>query len=104
MSLGGALPNILCSHARFNADVMDEIMERQTAFITILRDPSTLFESTFRNLDFAHVLEMEQHPDAYSVFLEDPKEHVRRAVQMKRFKVRSYWPSAAKGHVTYPPI
>ena len=87
MTMGGLLPNILCNHARFNADVMDAIMDRQTAFVTIVRNPSTLFESTFRNLDFAAVLGMEGLADPFSSFLDSPGVHIRRAVREKRFRV-----------------
>lgn len=87
MLLDGTLPNILCNHARFNSDVMDEIMQPRTAFITILRNPVTQFEATFRNLDFAGVLEMEDDPQPYLTFLENPRKYIGRAIQHKRFKV-----------------
>ena len=87
MLLDGTLPNILCNHARFNSDVMDEIMQPRTAFITILRDPVSHFEATFRNLDFAEVLEMEDFPQPYLTFLENPRKYIGRAIQHKRFKV-----------------
>ena len=87
MLLDGTLPNILCNHARFNGDVMDEIMQPQTAFITILRDPVSHFEVTFRNLDFTEILEMEDLPHPYLTFLENPRKYIGRAIQRKRFKV-----------------
>lgn len=88
MLLDGALPNILCNHARFNGDVMDEIMQPQTAFITILRDPVSHFEVTFRNLGFKELLELENFPHPYLSFLENPRKYIGRAIQRKRFKVR----------------
>ena len=93
MLLDGALPNILCNHARFNSDVMDEIMQPHTAFITILRNPVTQFKATFRNLDFAGVLEMEDVPQPYLTFLENPRKYIGRAIQHKRFKVSRRTPS-----------
>ena len=90
MLLDGALPNILCNHARFNGDVMDEIMPPRTAFLTIVRDPMSHFEVTFRNLEFAEVLEMEGVPHPHLVFLENPGKYITRAIQHKRFKVRSW--------------
>ena len=90
MLLDGALPNILCNHARFNGDVMDEIMPPRTAFLTIVRDPMSHFDLTFRNLEFAEVLEMEGVPHPHLVFLENPGKYITRAIQHKRFKVRSW--------------
>ena len=87
MLLDGTLPNILCNHARFNGEVMDEIMQPQTAFITILRDPVSHFEVTFQNLNFAEILEMEDLPQPYLTFLENPGKYIGRAIQRKRFKV-----------------
>lgn len=86
MLLDGLLPNILCNHARFNGDVMDEIMQPHTAFITILRDPVRHFEATFQNLDFARILEMENLPHPYLKFLENPRKYISRAIQHGRFK------------------
>ena len=88
MLMDGALPNILCNHARFNGEIMDEITQPRTAFITILRNPVTHFEVTFRNLDFAGVLEMEDLPYPYLTFLENPRKYIGRAIQHRRFKVR----------------
>lgn len=87
MLLDGSLPNILCNHARFNGEVMDEIMQPQTAFITILRDPISHFEVTFHNLNFAEILEMEDLPHPYLTFLENPGKYIGRAIHRKRFKV-----------------
>ena len=87
MLLDGTLPNILCNHARFNGEVMDEIMQPQTAFITILRDPTSHFEVTFQNLNFAEILEIEEHPHPYLTFLENPGKYIGRTIQRKRFKV-----------------
>ena len=66
---------------------MDEIMQPQTAFITILRDPVSHFEVTFQNLNFAEILEMEDLPQPYLTFLENPGKYIGRAIQRKRFKV-----------------
>ena len=87
MLLDGILPNILCNHARYNGEVMDEIMQPQTAFITILRDPMSHFEVTFQNLNFAEILEMEDLPHPYLTFLENPGKYIGRTIQHKRFRV-----------------
>lgn len=66
---------------------MDEIMQPRTAFITILRDPVPHFEALFQNLDFAGILEMDNIPQPYLTFLENPRKYISRAIQHRRFKV-----------------
>lgn len=39
--------NIICNHLRFNAPEMDKLLPMDTSYITILRDPAELFESSF---------------------------------------------------------
>ncbi|XP_047446736.1 galactosylceramide sulfotransferase [Mugil cephalus] len=39
--------NIICNHLRFNAPEIDKLLPMDTAYITILRDPAELFESSF---------------------------------------------------------
>lgn len=40
-------PNILCNHLRYEEDGVRETMPEDTAFISIIRDPVSLFKSTF---------------------------------------------------------
>jgi len=40
-------PNILCNHLRYDKDGVRETMPDDTAFISIIRDPVSLFKSTF---------------------------------------------------------
>lgn len=86
MLLDGVLPNILVNHARYNGDVMDEIIQPHAAFVTILRDPVSHFEATFRNLDFAGILEMENISQPYWTFLENPRRYIAKAIQHRRFQ------------------
>ena len=37
--------NILCLHTRFNMEEMDKVMGRDAAYVTMLRDPVSVFES-----------------------------------------------------------
>ena len=37
--------NIMCLHARFNMEEMDKAMGRDAAYVTMLRDPVSVFES-----------------------------------------------------------
>ncbi|XP_061762449.1 galactosylceramide sulfotransferase [Nerophis ophidion] len=39
--------NIICNHMRFNADEVAKLLPVDTSYITILRDPAELFESSF---------------------------------------------------------
>ncbi|KAJ8005937.1 hypothetical protein DPEC_G00123070 [Dallia pectoralis] len=39
--------NIICNHMRFNAPELAKVLPADTAYITILRDPAELFESSF---------------------------------------------------------
>ncbi|XP_037535887.1 galactosylceramide sulfotransferase [Nematolebias whitei] len=39
--------NIICNHMRFNASEVEKVLPTDTSYITILRDPAELFESSF---------------------------------------------------------
>ena len=54
--LNGTVPNILCNHARFNHDVMSDIMPSDSFYVTILRHPVAQFESAFSYLKLADIL------------------------------------------------
>jgi len=43
--------SILCHHMRFNYEEVKMVMPTQTVFVTIIRDPASLFESFF---DYFH--------------------------------------------------
>ena len=70
--LKGKKPNILCNHARWNKQTMKELMEQDTVFITILRNPVSQFESTFSYMEFAHLLGIKGTTDPLATFFEDP--------------------------------
>ncbi|XP_078000174.1 galactosylceramide sulfotransferase-like [Glandiceps talaboti] len=65
--------NIFCHHARFNNEVITEIMPPNTIYVTILRDPVTVFESAFtyfligRRCGYT-----DKDPEALEKFLQDP--------------------------------
>lgn len=40
-------PNIITNHMRFNKAELQRLMPKNTIYITIMRDPSTMFESSF---------------------------------------------------------
>ena len=88
--LNGSLPNIISNHARYNNDVMDNILNPGSVYVTILRDPVTQLESTFNNLEFGKLLEVRNTTDQIYTFLQDPKFYIQGVIKRKRFKV-SKW-------------
>ena len=85
--LNGSLPNIISNHARYNNDVMDNILNPGSVYVTILRDPVTQLESTFNNLEFGELLEVRNTTDQIYTFLLDPKFYIQGVIKRKRFKV-----------------
>lgn len=83
----GILPNILNNHARYNPDIMDQIMPSGTAYVTMLRHPLSNFDATFRKEDFAGLLDMYEYSDPIGAFLENPKYHIQRIIKRNTFKV-----------------
>ncbi|XP_023268454.1 galactosylceramide sulfotransferase-like isoform X1 [Seriola lalandi dorsalis] len=66
--------NVICNHMRFDASEVAKVMPRDTFYITILRDPAELFESSFHY--FRHVVPLTWRipgEDKMSEFLRDPK-------------------------------
>ena len=51
---------------------MKELMEKDTVFITILRNPVSQFESTFSYVEFAQLLGIKATKDPLVTFREDP--------------------------------
>jgi len=85
--LNGSLPNIVANHARYNNDIMDNILYPGSVYITILRDPVTQLETTFNNLNFGSLLEIWNTTNPLETFLKNPKIHIQRVIKRKRFKV-----------------
>lgn len=85
--LNGSLPNIISNHARYNNDVMDNILNPGSVYITILRDPVTQLETTFNNLGFGGLLQVINTTDQLLTFLENPKLYIQGVIRRKRFKV-----------------
>lgn len=86
--LNGSLPNIVANHARYNNDVMDNILHPGSIYVTILRDPVTQLETTFNNLGFGELLEIWNTTEKLQTFLDNPKFYIQRVIRAKRFKVR----------------
>ncbi|XP_062244683.1 galactosylceramide sulfotransferase-like [Platichthys flesus] len=65
--------NIMCNHMRFNALEVAKVLPRDTTYITILRDPAQLFESSFHY--FGHIVPLTWRipgEDKMAEFLRDP--------------------------------
>jgi len=95
--LNGSLPNIVANHARYNNDIMDNILYPGSVYITILRDPVTQLETTFNNLNFGSLLEIWNTTNPLETFLKNPKIHIQRVIKRKRFKVSSHAKCCCQG-------
>ncbi|CAB1440911.1 unnamed protein product [Pleuronectes platessa] len=65
--------NIMCNHMRFNAPEVAKVLPKDTTYITILRDPAQLFESSFHY--FGHIVPLTWRipgEDKMAEFLRDP--------------------------------
>lgn len=60
--------NILCHHLRFDADAVREVMPQSTIFISILRDPVSLFRSMYDYYNMSDKL-----GKSLEDFFQDPK-------------------------------
>ncbi|XP_066910241.1 galactose-3-O-sulfotransferase 2-like [Clytia hemisphaerica] len=84
--LNGSLPNIVANHARYNNDIMDNILYPGSVYITILRDPASQLETTFNNLNFGSLLEIWNTTSPLKAFIDNPKFYIQRVIKRKRFK------------------
>ena len=55
---------------------MDLVMDEDTDYVTILRNPVTQFESSFFYFEFDRVLRLNHHPDPIRLFMEYPDEYL----------------------------
>ncbi|XP_054630899.1 galactosylceramide sulfotransferase isoform X2 [Dunckerocampus dactyliophorus] len=68
--------NIICNHMRFNADEVAKLLPLDTSYITILRDPVELFESSFHY--FSRLVPFTWRipgDDKLAEFLHDPRHY-----------------------------
>ncbi|XP_055774907.1 galactosylceramide sulfotransferase-like [Salvelinus fontinalis] len=68
--------NIICNHMRFNAPEVAKVLPTDTSYITILRDPAELFESSFHY--FGRLVPMTWKipgEDKVGEFLRDPRHY-----------------------------
>lgn len=67
--------NIFAHHSRYNPDEVRQVMKPNAAFVTILRDPATLFESLYYYYKFekkfnVSFMEFKKDPNQYSHLLD----------------------------------
>ncbi|XP_071503657.1 galactosylceramide sulfotransferase-like [Diadema antillarum] len=66
--------NILCHHTRFSREGFESILPSDAAFVTIIRDPATMFESTFTYLNYPARYGIPE-PNALATFLANPSRY-----------------------------
>ncbi|XP_047139333.1 galactosylceramide sulfotransferase isoform X1 [Hydra vulgaris] len=74
--LDGTPANILSNHARYNRDQMKLIMEDNSKYISIIRDPVSQFESSFYYFEFDKILGLSKIPNPIEEFLKYPDEYL----------------------------
>uniref|UniRef100_A0A3B3ZDU2 Uncharacterized protein n=1 Tax=Periophthalmus magnuspinnatus TaxID=409849 RepID=A0A3B3ZDU2_9GOBI len=65
--------NIMSNHMRFNSAEVTQVLPQDTVYVTVLRDPAELFESSFHY--FSHLIPLTwwiQGEDKMTEFLRDP--------------------------------
>lgn len=82
-------PNMLCSHARYNREVLERVMPNDTVYVTILREPVEHFESTFSYMAFGDMLGISNETDPLEAFFENPKDVLVNYVLNKDLRVNS---------------
>lgn len=82
-------PNMLCSHARYNRQVLDQVMPNDTIYVTILRDPVTQFESTFSYMTFGEILGISNETDPLEAFFENPKDVLVNYILTQDLRINS---------------
>ncbi|XP_059193075.1 galactosylceramide sulfotransferase-like [Centropristis striata] len=68
--------NIMCNHMRFSGTEVAKVLPKDTFYMTILRDPAELFESSFHY--FGHVVPLTWRipgEDTMAEFLRDPQQY-----------------------------
>ncbi|KAI8489406.1 Galactose-3-O-sulfotransferase [Branchiostoma belcheri] len=69
--------NILCHHTRFQYDNIRDLMPDDTLYVTIVRNPAAMFESSFQYFRFDSRYHITQ-PNAMEKFLDDPSHYVKK--------------------------
>ncbi|XP_071952417.1 uncharacterized protein [Antedon mediterranea] len=69
--------NIIANHARYNRIEMDAVVPN-AKFITILREPSDQLESAFGYFELAKGWGLEDKPNAFEIFMEDPESYFEK--------------------------
>ena len=87
----GVQPNIVCHHGRYDRQMLERIMPRDTVYITILRDPVKQFESAFSYYGFNRLLGIHDKGDSFEDFLEKPVKNLVQYVLSENLRNNSQW-------------
>ena len=87
--LNGSTPNILNNHARYNRDVIQEVMPNDTVYITILRNPIAQFESSFSYMTLDKILGMQNSTDPLEEFFRNPEQVLVNYVLTQDLRINS---------------
>lgn len=80
---------MLCSHARYNRAVLEQVMPNDTVYVTILRDPVRHFESTFSYMEFSDILGISNETDPLETFFHSPNDVLVNYVLTKDLRINS---------------
>ena len=84
--LEGNLPNVLCNHARYEANVMGKFMPLNTQFVSMLRNPVDYFVTVFEELDVRKKMAI-NHQNPFEIFAKETKRYLKDAIRRREFFV-----------------
>lgn len=82
--LGQNYANFLTNHARYSRASMDAIMELDSSYVTILRNPVNQFESMFDYMELSKLFGLYNTSDPIRRFLLKPYEYLRNMTLTQR--------------------
>ena len=85
----GVQPNTVCHHGRYDRQMLERIMPRDTVYITILRHPVKQFESAFSYYGFNRLLGIHDKGDSFVDFLEKPVKNLVQYVLSENLRNNS---------------
>eukprot|EP00058_Branchiostoma_floridae_P003806 XP_002589294.1 hypothetical protein BRAFLDRAFT_97385 [Branchiostoma floridae] len=74
--------DILCHHTRFDYTNIRELMPNDTVYVTVLRDPVTMYESTFTYFRLDRTYNI-TGPNPFKTFLESPEKFTSKNIKKR---------------------
>ncbi|XP_078583290.1 galactosylceramide sulfotransferase-like [Branchiostoma floridae x Branchiostoma japonicum] len=74
--------DILCHHTRFDHTNIRELMPNDTVYVTVLRDPVTMYESTFTYFRLDRTYNI-TGPNPFKTFLESPEKFTSKNIKKR---------------------